>query len=81
MALKEIAQKLNNENYGRFMSYAAKFRSSGKKIEAKKVHEKAQLLNKYFYSATHTDNIDLILYYDQQMSFIISETNTFIKEV
>lgn len=73
-------QSLNDSNYTRLMAYASKLRGLGKKSEAKVVHNKAQQLNKYFYSAVHTDNSDLVIYYDQKMKSVINEANVLVKE-
>jgi hypothetical protein len=78
---RKLLEDYNSKNYGRLMSYAEKFRSSGKKTEAKKVHQKAQQLNRYFYSAVHTDDVDLVVYYSKQMSLLVSNTNAFIENV
>jgi hypothetical protein len=78
---RKLLEEYNSNNYGRLMSYAEKFRSSGKKTEAKKVHQKAQQLNRYFYSAVHTDDVDLVVYYSKQMSLLVSNTNAFIENV
>jgi hypothetical protein len=78
---RRIIEEYNSINYGRLMSYAKKFRSSGKKTEAKKVHQKAQQLNRYFYSAVHTDDAELVVYYSKQMSLLVSNTNAFIENV
>jgi O6-methylguanine-DNA--protein-cysteine methyltransferase len=78
---RRIIEEYNSINYGRLMSYAEKFRSSGKKTEAKKVHQKAQQLNRYFYSAVHTDDAELVVYYSKQMSLLVSNTNAFIENV
>lgn len=73
-------QQLNNNNYARLMAYAEKFRKEGKRTEAKVIHSKAQQLNKYFYSAVHTSNVDMVVYYDQQMKTVIGEANVLVKE-
>jgi O6-methylguanine-DNA--protein-cysteine methyltransferase len=78
---RRIIEEYNSINYGRLMSYAEKFRSSGKKTEAKKVHQRAQQLNRYFYSAVHTDDAELVVYYSKQMSLLVSNTNAFIENV
>lgn len=71
----------NSSNYYRLMSYAEKFRSSGKKTEARKVHKRAQQLNRFFYSAVHTDDMDLVKYYTSQMKVLVSNTDSFIESV
>ena len=71
----------NSVNYYRLMSYAEKFRSSGKKTEARKVHHQAQQLNRFFYSAVHTDDADLVKYYASQMKVLVSNTDSFIESV
>lgn len=81
MLLVERCQAINDSYYSRFMSYASKLMKNGKKKEAKEVHEKAQRLNKYFYLATHTNNVDLVVSYSREMETIVVETNRFVKEV
>lgn len=78
---KKLLVNYNSKNYGRLMSYAEKFRTSGKKTEAKKVHQKAQQLNRFFYSAVHADDADLVVYYSKQMRLLVSNTNAFIENV
>lgn len=78
---RKVIEDYNYSNYYRLMSYAEKFRSSGKKTEAKKVHQKAQQLNRYFYSAVHTDDMDLVKYYASQMRVLVSNTDSFIENV
>jgi hypothetical protein len=78
---RRILEDYNSNNYGRLMSYAEKFRSSGKKTEAKKVHQRAQQLNRFFYSAVHTQDTDLIIYYSKQMRLLVSNTDSFIENV
>ena len=78
---RKLLEDYNSSNYGRLMSYAEKFRTSGKKTEAKKVHHQAQQLNRYFYSAVHTDDTDLVIYYSKQMRLIVSNTDSFIEHV
>lgn len=78
---KKLLVNYNSKNYGRLMSYAEKFRTSGKKTEAKKVHKSAQQLNRYFYSAVHTDDMDLVKYYASQMRVLVSNTDSFIEHV
>ena len=81
MLLVEKCQAINDNYYGRFMSYASKLMKKGKKKEAKEVHNKAQQLNKYFYLAAHTDNVDLVVGYSREMETIVTETNRFVKGV
>ena len=78
---RKLLENYNSKNYGRFMSYAEKFRSSGKKTEARKVHHQAQQLNRFFYSAVHAQDADLVIYYSKQMKFIVSNTDSFIESV
>lgn len=78
---KKLLENYNSSNYSRLMSYAEKFRTSGKKTEAKKVHQKAQQLNRFFYSAVHTDDADLVVYYSKQMSLLVNNANAFIENV
>lgn len=79
--LVEKCQVINDNYYGRFMSYASKLMKKGKKKEAKTVHEKAQRLNKYFYLAAHSNNVDLVIGYNKEMEMIVAETSEFLKEV
>ena len=74
MLIVEKCQAINDSYYGRFMSYASKLMKNGKKKEAKKIHEEAQRLNKYFYLAAHTNNVDLVVSYNKQMEVIVAET-------
>lgn len=76
----ERMQEMNNTYYGRFMSYASKLRKDSKKKEAKKVHENAQALNRYFYSAAHTNSDDMVLFYNNKMESIIVETCRFMQK-
>ena len=78
---RKLLEDYNSSNYGRLMSYAEKFRTSGKKTEAKKVHHQAQQLNRFFYSAVHTDDMDLVKYYASQMKVLVSNTDSFIEHV
>ena len=78
---RKLLEDYNSSNYCRLMSYAEKFRTSGKKTEAKKVHQKAQQLNRFFYSAVHTNDADLVIYYSKQMKMLVSNTNAFIENV
>lgn len=81
MLIVEKCQAINDNYYGRFMSYASKLMKKGKKKEAKEVHEQAQRLNKYFYLAAHSNNMDLVISYNREMETIVAETNKFVKEV
>lgn len=78
---RKLLENYNSSNYCRLMSYAEKLRTSGKKTEARKVHHQAQQLNRFFYSAVHTDDMDLVKYYSKQMKFIVSNTDSFIESV
>lgn len=78
---RRLLENYNSKNYGRLMSYAEKFRTSGKKTEAKKVHKRAQQLNRYFYSAVHAQDTDLVAYYSKQMRLLVSNTDAFIENV
>lgn len=77
----EKCQAINEQYYGRFMSYASKLMKKGKKKEAKEVHENAQRLNKYFYLAAHSTSVDLVISYNKQMEVIVAETSRFMEEV
>lgn len=78
---RKVIENYNSKNYCRLMSYAEKFRSSGKKTEAKKVHQKAQQLNRFFYSAVHAQDADLVKHYASQMRLLVSNTDAFIENV
>lgn len=78
---KKLLVNYNSSNYYRLMSYAEKFRTSGKKTEARKVHHQAQQLNRFFYSAVHADDADLVVYYSKQMRLLVSNTDSFIEHV
>jgi hypothetical protein len=76
----EHVKEINNNYYGRFMSYASKLRKANKPKEAHHVHDEAQKLNHYFYSAVHSNTEDMILYYNNKMQAIVVEVVKFMEK-